>query len=82
MFSKAVASILTVLASKFLAWALEFVDRYQQQNRTDKDIDKKLEEFKDAYKQALKSEPADKLQRQALSKSIIDFIHNNNRGGL
>ena len=82
MFQKLIVSILTSLASKFMAWALEYADKHMDTVRSDRDIEKKLKGFKNAYKEALKAEPANELQRQALNKSIIDFIRNNNSGGL
>lgn len=82
MFEKIITSILTNLASKFLTWVLEYFKGKQQQKDTNEDIDQRLDQVKQAYKEAFNGEPVSKEQRQKLNQSLADFIRNPNNGGL
>lgn len=82
MLEKLITSILTNLASKLFAWVLEYFKGKQKQSNTNEDIDQRLDQVKQAYKEAFNGEPVTPEQRKRLNQSLADFIRNTNNGGM
>lgn len=82
MIQNIIVQILTKLGSWLFAKVLEFYHGKQEQKNTDEDIDNKLNQFKEAYKEAFDGQPITPEQRKKLNQSIADFIRNPNVGGL
>ncbi len=79
-----VLELLSSLMLKVVSWlftkGLEEYHRYQDEAGYAHDIDQKLRQFKDAYKQAFDGKDITKEQRDALKKSISDFLRNDTTG--
>jgi len=80
--SNLIVLIMTKLTSWLLAKGLEQIHSKQVQTQSDKDIDSRLQSFKQAYSEAFNGEPVTTEQREKLKKAISDFIRGDGSGGL
>jgi uncharacterized protein YgfB (UPF0149 family) len=74
--------IISALASWLMAKLLEFIHGQEKKAKTEKDIDHKLKDFKEAYKEAFDGNEITPEQRQKLQKAISDFIRSPSGSGL
>ncbi len=80
MIANLMAIILTNVTSWILARGLEAIHGKELQKTTEGDINKKLLDFKLAYKEAFDGSPITPEQRQKLKSAISDFIRGGSSG--
>lgn len=79
-------SLVLYLVSKLGAWllarAIEQSQKIQAKTASDKEIDSRLQQYKDAYKEAFNGEAVTPEQRKKLNGAIADFIRGPSGNGM
>lgn len=82
MIEKIVVELLTRLLSLLLEKGSEIYKSHQSKVVTEKDVDERLKQFKEAYTEAFDGNPITPEQRKRLNQSIANFILGNPPGSL
>lgn len=82
MIEKILTSLITNFASKIFQWAMDYFNGLKEKKQTYESIDKRLQDLKDAVKDAYDGTPKTPEQKAKLDQAIVNFIRGGGTGKL